>query len=159
MPPPREKGVCKCGLLEQMADDPDCPVEFDAALREYPLISTGDGHIMIYYCPFCGGRTPRSRRSRLFHRLTEGERQRLFNLTKNLKTVDDVIAAFGEPDRRHPVGIVTITPERDGKPETSENLPLLVYTRLSETAEVYVTVHPTDRVGISLHSKAVNRDA
>src|SRR6266403_1249049 len=136
-----------------MADDPNCPVEFDADLNEYHITCEGNGQMMIYYCPLCGGRAPKSRRSQLFHRLTDDERRRLLDLTKDLKTVTDVIAALGEPDRRHPVGVVTVTPEREGRPETTENLPLLVYTNLSDTAEVYVTVHPNERVGISLQGK------
>ncbi len=114
--------------------------------------------MMIYFCPFCGGRAPKSRRSLLFHRLTDAERQRLLELTKDLKTVNQVTNALGEPDRRHPVGVVTVTPEREGRPEITENLPLLVYSKLSDTAEVYVTVYPDDKVGISFQSKSVKEN-
>jgi hypothetical protein len=115
--------------------------------------------MMIYHCPFCGGRAPKSRRGELFHRLTERERQRLFQLTKGLRTVQDVITAFGEPDIRQPVGIVIVTPERDGKPETTVGFPVMIYTKLSETANVRVTIHPADRVGIGFDGKAVKKNA
>ena len=66
MPPRREKGDCKCGMLEQMADDPKCPVHFDARLNEYHISCEDGGQMMVYFCPFCGGRAPKSRRSLTF---------------------------------------------------------------------------------------------
>ncbi len=51
------------------------------------------------------------------------------------------------------------TPERDGRPETTQSHPVMIYTRLSETADVHVIVYPTDRVGISFQGKEVKKDA
>jgi len=158
MPPPR-KDICDCGVLERMADDLKCPVEFDAALNEYHITREGGGFSMIYYCPFCGGSTPKSRRSQLFQRITEDEKRRLCDLTKDMRTVEDVTAAFGEPNIYHKVGQVSTMSERDGKPETTRSYPVMVYTKLSDTAEVYVAVYPTDRVGIRFQGKGVKKDA
>ena len=157
--PPQRKEVCDCGNLERMADDPKCPVEFDAELNEYHITRQGGGYSMIYYCPFCGGSTPKSRRSRLFHRITDDEQRRLCDITKDMRTVQAVTAAFGEPDIHHKVGWVSTTPERDGKPETTRSYPVMIYTKLSETAEVHVTVYPTDRVAIRFQGKGVKKDA
>jgi predicted nucleic acid binding AN1-type Zn finger protein len=76
MPPPR-KDICDCGVLERMADDPAFSIEFDPALNEYHITCQSGGYSVIYYCPFCGGRTPKSKRTRLLHRMTAGEKQRL----------------------------------------------------------------------------------
>ena len=76
-----------------------------------------------------------------------------------MRTVQDVTAAFGEPDIRQPIGEVVITPERDGKPETTKSYPAMIYTGLSETADIRVTIYPADRVGISFEGKAVKKDA
>jgi hypothetical protein len=54
--------------------------------------------MMIYHCPFCGGKAPKSRRDELFHRLPHAEQRRLGELTHNLRTVQEVTAALGEPD-------------------------------------------------------------
>jgi hypothetical protein len=159
MPPSKEKSVCKCEWLERAANDPECPVEFDAKLNEYHIVRGPNDYFMIYYCPFCGGRAPQSRRSRLFHTLTDAELQRLVNLTKDLRTVQEVTRAFGEPDIRQPVGMVVTKPERAGKPETTQNYPEMIYRKLSNVADVHVTIYPTDKVGISFQGKAVKKNA
>src|SRR6266404_3180962 len=119
MPPRKQKGTCKCQWLERQVDDPKSPVEFDAEMNEYHIVRGPKDFLMVYYCPFCGGSAPKSKRSLLFHTLTNAERQRLVTLTKNMRTVQDVTRAFGEPDIRQPVGMVITHPEREGKPETT----------------------------------------
>jgi hypothetical protein len=109
---------------------------------------------MIYYCPFCGGQAPKSKRAALFHKLTQTERGRLTALVKDMRVVSEVIAAFGEPDFKFPVGTGVTTPEKDGKPETTHVYGSMIYNRLSETANVYVTIFPPDRVGFSFLGKA-----
>jgi hypothetical protein len=153
MPPRKEKGTCKCEWLERAADDPKTPIEFDATLNEYHVVGGPKDFSMIYYCPFCGGSTPKTRRDRLFHTLTDAERQRLVTLTKDMHTVADVTRAFGEPDIRQPVGMVVTKPERDGRPEITQSYPALIFTKLSDAADVHVTVYPTDLVGISFQGK------
>jgi hypothetical protein len=154
---------CKCGFLEREANHPDSPIRFDPELNEYHFIhhttASGEAKMMIYHCPFCGGRAPKSRRAELFHRITHAEQHRLCELTKRMRTIQDVTAAFGEPDIRQPIGMVVTTPERDAKPETTQSYPMMIYTRLSETANVNVTVYPTDRVAISFQGKGVKKDA
>ena len=153
MPPRKQKGTCKCDWLERAADDAKTPVEFDPKLNEYHIVRGPKDFLMIYFCPFCGGSAPKSRRDRLFHTLTDAERERLVRLTKDMRTVEDVTRAFGQPDIRQPVGLVVTKPERDGKPETTQSYPALVFTKLSDTADIYVTVYPTDRVGIRFQGK------
>jgi len=153
MPPGKEKGTCKCGWLERAAYDPKTPVEFDAELNEYHIIRGPKNFLMIYYCPFCGGSAPKSKRGLLFHTLTDKEQKRLVALTKDMRTIEDVTNKFGEPEIRQPVGRVITKPERDGNPETTQSYPVLIYTNLSDIADMHVTVYPTDRVGISFQGK------
>ena len=154
---------CKCGFLEKRANHPDSPIRFDTNLNEYHFIhrtsTGGEVTMMIYHCPFCGGRAPKSRRSELFHRLTNTERQRLCELTKNMRTLQDVTSLLGEPDIRQPIGHVRTIPERDGKPETTTSYPNMIYKKLSEIADVHVTIYPEDKIGISFLGKAVKKDA
>ena len=112
---------------------------------------------MIYYCPFCGGSAPKSRRSKLFHTLTDAERMRLVTLTKDMRTLEDVKTKFGEPDINQPFGMVTTQPEREGKPETTQSYPVMVYQKLSDTADVDVIIYPLDRIGIRFRTKAVKK--
>jgi hypothetical protein len=153
MPPRKEKSTCKCEWFERAADDPKTPVEFDAKLNEYHIVRGPKDFLMLYYCPFCGGSARKSRRNRLFHTLTGAERQRLVTLTKALHTVKDVTRAFGKPDIHQPVGMVITKPERDGKPETTQSYPVMIYTKLSKIADVHVTVCPMARVGIRFQGK------
>jgi hypothetical protein len=157
--PPKELGVCKCNWLTHAAEDPKCPVEFDSELNEFHIVRGPQDHMMIYYCPFCGGAAPKSKRDRLFHTLTDVERDRLVRLTKDMRTLSDVIAALGEPDLKQSVGIVVTNPERDGKPETTQSYPTMTYKHLSETADVCVTIYPTDQVGITFQGKPVKKSA
>jgi hypothetical protein len=154
---------CKCGYLEREANHADSPIRFDPKLNEYHFIhrtsTSAEAMMMIYHCPFCGGRTPKSLRANLFHRITHAELQRLCDLTKNMRTMQDVTTAFGRPDFDHPSGMVVTTPERDGKPETTKSYPEMIYTKLSEFADVHITVYPTDKVGISFEGKGVKKDA
>jgi hypothetical protein len=114
--------------------------------------------MMIYHCPYCGGSAPKSRRDRLFHTLTDVERDRLVRLTKDMRTLQDVTAAFGEPDLKQPVGMVVTKPERGGKPETTQSYPVMIYHKPSDIADVHVTIYPADRVGISFQGKAVKKN-
>jgi hypothetical protein len=159
MPPPKVKGTCKCEWLERAADDPKCPIEFDAELNEYHLVRGPKDYMMIYYCPCCGGSAPKSKRDRLFHRLTDIERHRLVRLTEKMRTLQAVTDAFGEPEIKMPVGLVTTKPEKRGKPETTQAYPVMIYKKLSEIADVHVTILPDDRVSITFQGKAVKKAA
>ena len=155
--PPQRKDICDCGNLERMADNPKCPVEFAADLNEYHIVGEEGAYWLVYYCSFCGGTMPKSRRERLFHRISEAEQHRLCELSKDMRTVQDVTAAFGEPDIYHKIGRVSTTPEREGKPEVTKSQPVMIYTKLSETADVHITVYPTDRVGIHFQGKGIKK--
>ena len=85
---PQENFRCECGVLENAAEDAANPIIFDSELNEYQLAyesPKGRAKMMIYFCPFCGGKTAVSKRSRLFARVTDEEYQRLHNLTRILK--------------------------------------------------------------------------
>jgi hypothetical protein len=121
----------------------------------YAASTGGEARMNIYHCPFCGGRALKSRRGDLFARLTNKERWRLTDLTKDLHTLDQVLASLGPPDRDDAVGMTVVTTEKDGKPETTQNFRTLAYTKVSESAEIHVTVYPTDRVAITFQGKYV----
>jgi len=151
--------LCKCRFLEQQANQPDSPLKFDNILNEYNFLypaSTGDtAKLTIYHCPFCGGRAPKSKRATLFATLTTAEQQRLVELTKGLRTFDEVLMALGQPDLDNEASSVWVTPERNEKPETTQSYRTLVYTKLSDTADIYITVDPTDRVAITFMEKYI----
>jgi len=155
---PERKEICDCRVLEHASREPDHPIRWDERLQEYYIVYGKSGRMMIYYCPFCGGSTPKSRRSLLFHSLTDEEQRRLSNLIKGLETVQGVKAAFGEPDIYQPQGERKTIPERDGKPETTTVYSVMIYTKLSDVANIHVTVCGMDSVGFGFHSKPIEKE-
>lgn len=152
-PQPNNRPECNCGALARMTGDPTNSIEFDARLNEYHIMRRGgSGYSLIYFCPFCGGPVPKSRRSQLFHQLADAERHRLTELTKDLRTVQEVIAALGEPDAKG-LSMTVTTPEKEGRPESSQTYPVMTYSKLSDTASVNVQIYPTDRVAITFQGK------
>ena len=150
------KRKCACNWLHNSAEDPDIPIVFDARLNEFHLQRNGDkGYSMVYFCPICGYAAPDSLRGSLFARISHKEHRRLDELTQHLKTLDEVLAALGTPNRDQPHGFGSMTPATDNQPPTHNTYRVLVYTELSDVAEVHVTVYPLDRVYISYQGKYI----
>jgi hypothetical protein len=143
---------CDCGLLDRAAKDPKLPIEFDAKLNEFHVVCA-QGFMTIYHCPFCGGKAPESLPRDLFKRIPDEEARRLLGLNKDFKNADEVIAALGPPDADQPLGVVIEHHEPDGRPPRATAHRVLVCTRLSEAADVYVTVYPGDGVEFALQGK------
>ena len=143
---------CGCRALERLSKEPTSSIEFDARLNEYHIVGTDGSQTMIYHCPFCGGRTPESRRDDLFMHITNAEMRRLTVLIGHLKTLDEVLAAFGPPDYDFPTGHGVTKDDETGRPVTTLYRSL-TYENLSPTAIVRVTVHVNDRVQFSFMAK------
>jgi hypothetical protein len=145
MPNP-DAPACGCKWFEQAAQDPDTPVIFDPMMNEFHLVHlNGKGQSLFYHCPFCGGRAPESLRGSFFANLSNDETARLYLLTENIQTEEDMRAAHGEPDYVLPISGSSTTPGSDTEaPETVVSGRCLIYNNLSETAEVRVGI---DRYG------------
>lgn len=148
--------ACDCGWLARAANDPSVPIGFDAAVNEYYLkAGAGDGEAkyVMRFCPWCGGDAPVSHRDTLFQVITPEESMRLRSLWSTLRTRDDVVAAWGEPDEHVPQGYGETQPERDGKPERTVQHDLMRYNNLSPTAVVDVILCAGDRVMFTYFTK------
>jgi hypothetical protein len=143
---------CDCRTLERLSKEPTAPIEFDATMNEYHIVGTNGFQSMIYHCPFCGGRTPESRRDDFFMHITHAEMKRLNMLTGHLKTLEEVLAAFGPPDYDNPTGTGVTKDDETGRPVT-KYYRTLTYTGLSSAANVNVEVHVDDRVQFSFMPK------
>ena len=139
---------CDCGTLQNAADDPNLPIEFDEKLNEFHLVYGNKGQFNLYHCFFCGGKAPDSKRYLLFATLSDEERHRLIKLTKSLKTLGETIATLGEPDRDDDAGAIVGFPETEDSPPKEQAYRVLVYENLSDVANVNVTVYPNERVGV-----------
>ena len=169
MPKPRESSVtdetCKCGYLENAANDPRMPIVFDASLSEYsfefPSPCENDGcesdkaSLIIYHCPFCGGAAPKSKRELLFAAVPPEEEERLHQLLCNLESLEEAIRVLGEPDMDMPFGDTVRQPEIDGRAPFSCSMRSLTYSKLSDTADVILTDYPGRGVAFTLVGKYI----
>jgi hypothetical protein len=148
---------CTCRFLEDNAANPDTPVRFDPDLNEYSIVwSAGEGYgaMMIYHCPFCGGRTPKSRRDQLFAEVSDSEYQRLHELTANVASVDDALRILGKPSREEsippPKGSTAPT-DRNGNPTWPVRF--LTFSDVSKVAEIQISVKPDNKIEVTFGPK------
>jgi hypothetical protein len=134
---PKRKKTCDCGVLESASKEPDHVIRWDGEMHEYYIAyGSHGGRMMIYYCPFCGGKTPESRRDSMFAHVTQEEETRILNLFKGLRTVSDVTARFGPPDEEREIAWAQRSPQREGQPECGDAFRGLVYKSLSPLADI-----------------------
>ncbi|HEY1959892.1 MAG TPA: hypothetical protein VGH28_29995 [Polyangiaceae bacterium] len=148
---------CKCKTLERNAEEPDCPVFFDAELNEYNIENRRRrSRWNIYHCYFCGGAAPRSKRASLFATIPGRERERLTHLISGFADFDEVLARFGKPDEDMPVGV---TDSRDATETTGPTVTphrALRYHGLSKVADVeFIDYGPKHGVRASLQGKYI----
>jgi hypothetical protein len=130
---------CNCDLLQRAVAEPEDPIVFDEDTREYQITKPDGGHLRVFHCPFCGGATPRSRRASLFATVSNAELARLEKLTSGFRTVEEAVAALGQPDVDNPHGLRLHGPETPDAPSDITTYRTLTFTRLSEVADVELT--------------------
>jgi len=143
---PKRKDICDCKVLENASKEPGHPIRWDERMNEYHIVYGEGGRMMIYYCPFCGGSVPKSKRSSLFAHVDHAEQVRIYGLFEKLRTVADVVARFGSPDEEHEFGSASIEPERAGKPESGKVFRSMVYKSLSPVADIIFQIGVGDSV-------------
>jgi hypothetical protein len=84
---------CRCRRVKKLAADTDSVISYDKSLNEYEAPG-----LVLYYCPFCGGRMPESKRGTFFMKPSRKEADDFRSRVKGCNTIEDVIATFGEPD-------------------------------------------------------------
>lgn len=157
---------CECDYLQRSADNPDLPIVFDRLTGEYQLkyrerLGDHDGTAMlvIYHCPFCGGAAPKSKRALLFATIAQEEHERLSKLTKGIKSLDDAVRKLGPPDDDIPSCVTRRTPEKSGHPPTIQSYRSIVYSQLSDTAELHITDFREEGIAFSLQGKYIGPTA
>ena len=90
---------CECNAIKTLAADENCPIQLDETLGEYNFISNdGTVYYRMYYCFFCGGLLPRSKRLDLYDEPDENEVDQVKKLLDKAHTIQDVLKTLGEPD-------------------------------------------------------------
>jgi len=160
--PSKTDVACDCNCLHDAANNPDAPIKFDEHLNEFHIIyfvNGSEGYLLIRHCPCCGGKAPESRRASLFAAISVQELSRLAELTTPLKRLNDVITAFGDPDRDEEAGLMITRPESEGRPPETQVYHTLTYSALSEVADVRVAVYHDERVVFTFSGKYIGGDA
>jgi hypothetical protein len=110
----------------------------------------------IYHCPFCGGRTPESRRDKLFAAVPDDEYKRLQELTRGIKSVDDALRKLGDPSHDDatplPPGYIPPT-DRDGK--STWPVRALMFGNLSDVADIHVSVNADNSIQVTFAPKYI----
>jgi hypothetical protein len=147
---------CTCHYLQNMADDPDWPIEYDSITAEYHFVfkDNVDGRkrwLMIFHCPYCGGATPKSKRETLFYNVPQEERDRLSELAKGIRTFKGALKRLGPPC--YETDGEAKGPEKDGKPPTYSSFHDAHYTNLSPIADLVFTGTPSGKVQFHISGK------
>jgi len=108
----------------------------------------------IYHCPFCGGRTPESRRDTLFASVPNEEYEHLHALTAGVKSVEDAIRVLGNPSRDDvPPVPPGFTPPTDRDGNSTWPVRFLTFSDCSDVAEIQVSVKADNTVEVSFGAK------
>jgi hypothetical protein len=164
---------CTCHSLEEAVDDPHSPIGFDEVQGMYFIQRTGgiDMRSVIHYCPWCGGDAPMTFHPSPFAVVPPEETKRLQNLTQNLHTRADVLAALGAPDEEIANGSGETVPalfwnapdfpRSIGQPDRQVRFDAITfdvmrYRNLSSSATIEVIVRPDQRVNFCFQPKLLD---
>jgi hypothetical protein len=95
-----------------------------------------------------------SERDSLFADVSREELGRLRKLFAPVRTLEDALRILGPPDDPIPAAVTPGRPEREGAMRGVRRFPTLIYSRLSETAEVHFTEH-SDGYYVQLYRKFI----
>lgn len=103
---PQNKTKCHCKAVESAASDSNCPVEFDDTLNEYNIVSIDGRHrYRLYFCWFCGGELPESKRPGLFTTPLAAEVIGMKKEIASIHSAADAVARLGKPDAKYDVDV------------------------------------------------------
>jgi hypothetical protein len=149
---------CSCTYMQREAAEPSSPIQFNTEMQEYQFAHlSGGGHSMIYHCPWCGGVAPRSQRERHFAVLTWEEIRRLEGITRNIRSPQEAVSVFGEPDEERDRGVTVQLPPTDTMPERTESYRTLTFKGLSSTADVCLVDYGVQGVKWQYSPKYIGR--
>ncbi len=153
---------CTCGYLERAADDLANPIVFDQQTSEYQFTYQepgldGPSMLVIYHCPFCGGAAPESRRDLLFAAISPAEQERLAQLLSPIETIQEALDTLGPPQMDGYSVERNLRRDDPNNPPTIQRRRELLYTTLSEVADVRITERPTGGVSWLLSGKFLGK--
>jgi len=152
--------TCHCDWLKNAANDARFPVVYDGQSNAFKLQCQLDdgtlGYAVLNYCPFCGGKAPDLREEQIFTHISEQERRRLQELTRQIKTIEDAFRVLGEPQRMDsPSQLETQLAQAES--ELLRAARSLTYQNLSETAIIHITEYEQGNLSIVIQEKFLGK--
>ena len=148
---------CSCDWLKNAANDERFPVIYDEQTNQFKLLCQLEdgqkGFIVLHFCPFCGGMAPDVKKEETFAQISEQEFNRLQELTRQIKSLEDALRIFGEPELDIPQRANADLVEQEDL-ETGRSL---TYTNISETAVVHVTEYEGGGIRIVFQEKYIGK--
>lgn len=124
---------CRCGWLKRAAADPEVPVCYDTQENRYVIQRTTaewQGIVILNYCPSCGDASPAVTRNNDVDDVLAREMDRLRDMVRESHAIGQVIAKFGEPDRKSILRIV--------RGDRAKIFNTAVFSRWSSLVEVHL---------------------
>jgi hypothetical protein len=126
-------------------------------LYDCPISGVHFCHLVLYHCFLCGGKTPESRRASLFAIISDDEKSRLYELTKDIKTLEAAISTLGQPDYEAPETETDITSGHT-TPDMTRSFRSFVYLGLSETANIIISDRQEQGIKIYFQEKSIQKE-
>lgn len=146
---------CNCGVIPELASNPNGPVKFEPKDNEYRLYNdphdTSSGYHAMRYCFWCGRKLEKLAPSEYLV-IPETEEARLVRLTSSFKTFVDVQSVLG-PANHEATGIAR-SAFSERCPQETELVRILTYTGLSPIANVMVFERKDGSVGFTFIHKS-----
>jgi hypothetical protein len=90
---------CTCKMLQNWARNPKMPIKYNDNTKEYALVGRASIRVFIFYCPFCGGRLPESKRPS--YQPAADEVKDLRALMRDVTNVGSIRRILGKPDHTY----------------------------------------------------------
>ena len=122
-----DRNECECNRPHRAVRNDIYPVGFDDQMGEFYLVTNPSGRATIWFCPWCGGAFPESKRESFF---TTPSADDVLEVESHLKTIgstDEMQVVLGVPDH-------TTEPNRTGNPWLCQ----YTYSSKWETLELFV---------------------
>lgn len=135
---------CNCSQPKRWVSDSYVPITFDKQMNEFHLLhgQSGNDYFVLYYCFFCGGRLPESKRGMNFIEPDMKEVENITQLMSGKDNIQLIRTILGEPDR---IDLIK---------DVSDIKAAYIYTSKWKTLDLIVREHTRGSISYSLHPKS-----
>jgi hypothetical protein len=141
-----DRQFCRCSQPKRWISDPYVPIVFDKQMNEFHLRHglSGNDYFVLYYCFFCGGKLPESKRGMNY---VEPDMEEVGVIAEVMSRADNsqiMRAILGEPDRTDLI-------KDDSNIKAS-----YTYTSKWQTLDLIVREYTDGHISYSVHPKSVS---